>query len=97
MLARQTPLILLIKQREDEALLGTEVVMQLAERHSGLLGHLPGRQAAVAVGKQSAPRGVEDERARVCGSNCDIRHGLASSRLRFQVARSVGRSALTRL
>ena len=51
-------LILLLQKREDETLLGAEVVVELAPVALGLVGHLTSRQAPVAVGQQpaSAPR-----------------------------------------
>jgi hypothetical protein len=65
LLAGQAALILLLEQGQNQALLGAEVVVELAERHPGLLGHLAGRQARVAVGQQPAPRRVKDECAGV--------------------------------
>ena len=67
-LACQAALVLLLEQGQDQALLGAEVVVELADRHLGLLGHLAGRQARVAIGQQPAPRRVKDERAGVHGS-----------------------------
>ena len=76
LLAGQAALILILEQRQDEALLGAEVVVQLAQRYSGLIGHLAGRQAAVAIREEPAPRRVKDERASVCCANCGFRQGL---------------------
>jgi hypothetical protein len=51
-LGRQAALVLLLEPGQDQALLGAEVVVELAGRHPGLLGHLAGRQAGVALGQQ---------------------------------------------
>jgi hypothetical protein len=58
-------------------LLGAEVVVELAQRHAGLLGDLAGRQARVAVGQKPAAGGVEDQRAGAHGRGwIRTRHSL---------------------
>src|SRR5215217_2690107 len=71
-LAGQALLVLHREQGQDESALGAEVVVQLAQRHPGLLGHLSGRQAGVAVGQHPDPGGVEDASA---GIDRHVHHG----------------------
>src|SRR5918999_2092662 len=91
-LALQEPLVLLAEQGDDERALGAEVVVQLAQRHPGLLGHLPGRQAGVAVGQQPAPGGLDDARA---GVGRHVHHGIPPRGRKL--AESVVRPILTYL
>jgi hypothetical protein len=62
-LARQPPRILHLQEIEDELLLGSEVIVQLAERDTGPLGDAARRQASVSVLQQTTPGGLEDARA----------------------------------
>ena len=55
-----------------QSLLRAEVVVQLAERHPGLLSHLAGRQARIPVGQQPAAGRLHDQRAGIGRS--DVRH-----------------------
>jgi hypothetical protein len=41
LLAGEAALTFVLQQRKDEALLGTEVIVQLTQRHSGLFGNFP--------------------------------------------------------
>jgi len=94
-LAVQAALVLLLEQGQDQTLLGAKVVVQLTDRHPGLLSHLAGRQPSIAVGQESAPRRVKDERVGVQGRGSGIRHGRASSPDPGPTVRSIARSVLT--
>ena len=49
LLTRQSALILQLEHLQNEALLGAEVVVQLTQWYSGLISHLSGREAAIAI------------------------------------------------
>ena len=51
------------------------MVVELAQRNPGLIGHLSCRQAAIAVDQQPAPRRIKDDRTSVCRSNYGLRQG----------------------
>src|SRR5215207_227776 len=73
-LALQQAVVLLGEQGDDERALGAEVVVELAQRHPRLLGHLAGGEAGVAVGQQAAPGGLDDARA---GIGRHVHHGCS--------------------
>jgi hypothetical protein len=56
----EAPAVLLLEDGEEEALLRPEVVVELAQRHAGGLGHLAGGETAVAVGEQAGARRLDD-------------------------------------
>ena len=64
-LAFEEPVVLGGEDGQDELALRSEVVVDLAERDAGRLGHGPGREIGVAVGEQAVAGGGQD-RARGC-------------------------------